>query len=91
MKYALLIYPKPGSHDLPADERAAMLREYQDLADEDFVLDRHPAGQGIAFASACSGHGFKFSPVIGEILADLAIDGRTAYPVDTFRLDRFAA
>jgi hypothetical protein len=38
MKYALLIYPKPGSHDLPADEREAVLREYQGLADEDFVL-----------------------------------------------------
>jgi sarcosine oxidase len=55
------------------------------------VIDRHPAAPGIAFASACSGHGFKFAPVIGEILADLATDGRTAWPIDRFRADRFDA
>jgi hypothetical protein len=38
MKYALLIYPKPGSHDLPDDERQAVLADYRALSDESFVL-----------------------------------------------------
>jgi sarcosine oxidase len=64
---------------------------YTDTPDEDFVLDVYPGAPGVAIASACSGHGFKFSPVVGEILADLALDGRTTWPVDPFGLDRFAA
>jgi sarcosine oxidase len=44
----------------------------------------------VAFASACSGHGFKFAPVIGEILADLVTDGSTSWPIEPFRADRFA-
>jgi sarcosine oxidase len=36
-----------------------------------------------------SGHGFKFCPVIGEILAELAIDGETRYDIGLFRVDRF--
>ncbi|HEY7132435.1 MAG TPA: N-methyl-L-tryptophan oxidase [Candidatus Limnocylindrales bacterium] len=63
---------------------------YTNTPDSQFVIDRHPAAPGIAFASACSGHGFKFAPVIGEILADLAVDGATSWPVDAFRWDRFA-
>ena len=38
--------------------------------DEDFVLDR--VGP-VVIGSACSGHGFKFGPLVGEILADLAM------------------
>ena len=39
--------------------------------------------------TAFSGHGFKFVPVIGEILADLTLDGRTDLPIDFLRLGRF--
>jgi sarcosine oxidase len=42
-----------------------------------------------AFASACSGHGYKFAPVIGEILADLVLEGATDWPIEPFRADRF--
>ncbi len=62
---------------------------YTNAPDEDFVIDRHPAGPGVAFASACSGHGFKFSPLIGQILADLATTGNTRWAIDPFRRDRF--
>jgi sarcosine oxidase len=41
-------------------------------------------------ASPCSGHGFKFAPVVGEILADLATEGETSHDISRFRLDRFA-
>jgi len=44
----------------------------------------------VAFASACSGHGFKFAPVIGEILAELALTGSTAHSIDQFRASRFS-
>ena len=56
--------------------------------DEDFVIDLHPEHHQIVIASACSGHGFKFAPVIGQMLADLALTGATPYPTDRFRLDR---
>jgi sarcosine oxidase len=41
-------------------------------------------------ASACSGHGYKFCSVVGEILADLATSGRTGHDLELFRLSRFA-
>lgn len=58
--------------------------------DEDFVIDRHPEFAQIVFASSCSGHGFKFGPVVGQMLADLAMRGETAYPTARFRHDREA-
>ena len=63
---------------------------YTNTPDETFVIDRHPAAPGVVYASACSGHGFKFAPVIGEILADLATTGATVWPIEAFRADRFA-
>jgi sarcosine oxidase len=62
---------------------------YTNTPDDRFVIDLHPAAAGVAVASACSGHGFKFAPVIGEILADLATDGHTDWPIEAFRSDRF--
>jgi len=64
---------------------------YTNTPDGDFLLDTHPAGPGVAFASACSGHGFKFAPVIGAALADLALTGRSTLPIDHFRAGRLAA
>jgi sarcosine oxidase len=45
----------------------------------------------VVVVSACSGHGFKFASALGEIAADLALDGATRHPIDFLRLDRFAA
>jgi sarcosine oxidase len=64
---------------------------YTNTPDEQFVIDRHPAAAGVAFASACSGHGYKFAPVIGEILADLVLDAPPQWPIDAFRASRFGA
>ena len=55
-----------------------------------FILDRHPDFNDIILATGFSGHGFKFAPVVGEILADLALDGRTEYPVGFLFAARFA-
>jgi sarcosine oxidase len=62
---------------------------YTMTPDGDFILDRLPACPQIVVASPCSGHGFKFAPLIGEILADLATAGATTHDISRFRLDRF--
>jgi sarcosine oxidase len=56
--------------------------------DENFVIDLHPDYPQVVIASTCSGHGFKFAPVIGQMLSDLALTGETDYPSAMFRLDR---
>jgi sarcosine oxidase len=58
--------------------------------DGDFILDRLPECPQIIVAAPCSGHGFKFAPVIAEILADLAVMGRTDYDISRFSLKRFS-
>ena len=59
--------------------------------DEHFILDRHPDCAEVAIAAGFSGHGFKFCSVVGEIMADLALEQSTRWPLDRFRLARFAA
>ncbi len=63
---------------------------YDMTPDEDFILDRHPGGPGVVIGSGFSGHGFKFGPVIGDLLSSLALDAVPAFPLDQFRLSRFA-
>lgn len=57
---------------------------------EEFILDRLPDDPRVIIASPCSGHGFKFAPAIGEILADMATD-EAASPPQAFQLSRFSA
>ncbi|HEV8638757.1 MAG TPA: N-methyl-L-tryptophan oxidase [Chloroflexota bacterium] len=58
--------------------------------DEHFTIDLYPGLPQVAVASPCSGHGFKFCSVVGEILADLAQRGETRHEIGLFRLGRFA-
>jgi sarcosine oxidase len=62
---------------------------YTMTPDGDFLIDRLPGAANVIVASPCSGHGFKFAPVIGEILADLATTGTTAHDIARFGLARF--
>jgi sarcosine oxidase len=62
---------------------------YTMTPDGDFVIDQMPGAPQLIVASPCSGHGFKFAPAIGEILADLATRGDTAHDISRFRLSRF--
>ena len=62
---------------------------YTMTPDGDFIIDRLPGAPDVVVASPCSGHGFKFAPVIGEIVADLATGGATAHDIARFRLGRF--
>jgi sarcosine oxidase len=74
-----------------APVRGAMVCLYTNTPDLHFVIDTDPAVEGVAFASACSGHGFKFAPAVGEVLADLALTGTTGTPIDFFRSSRLVA
>jgi sarcosine oxidase len=58
--------------------------------DEHFVLGRHPRHDGVVVAAGFSGHGFKFVPVVGEIIADLVEHGRSPLRPDLFAPDLFA-
>ena len=61
---------------------------YTVTPDEHFVIDFHPDSERVAVASPCSGHGFKHSAAIGETLAQMALDGKSAYDISAFNLSR---
>ena len=56
-------------------------------ADEDFIIDK--LNENTIIGAGFSGHGFKFAPLIGKILADLVLKGSTEHDIDCFKLDRF--
>ena len=63
---------------------------FTNTPDEHFILDHHPDHPQVVIASPCSGHGYKFCSVIGEIIADLATgDGGTRHDIGFLRLGRF--
>lgn len=57
---------------------------YSNTPDQHFVVARHPHYANVTVAYGFSGHGFKFVPVVGEILADVSIEGATAHPISLF-------
>lgn len=59
--------------------------------DGHFLVGLHPDHDGVTIAAGFSGHGFKFAPVIGEAVADLALHGRTDQPVRFLSPTRFMA
>jgi sarcosine oxidase len=59
--------------------------------DRDFIIDRHPEHSQVIFACGFSGRGYKFAPVVGEILADLAILNATRHDIEFLSASRFAA
>lgn len=61
---------------------------YTTLPDEHFLIDRHPQHPAVLIISPCSGHGYKFCPVIGEIAADLVTRNETRHPIALFNLQR---
>ncbi|QOS79161.1 N-methyl-L-tryptophan oxidase [Paenibacillus sp. JNUCC31] len=62
---------------------------YTMTPDEDFIIDTHPDYSNVAIASGFSGHGFKFSSVVGQILSELIISGETEHNISPFSLNRF--
>ncbi|MBU88672.1 MAG: N-methyl-L-tryptophan oxidase [SAR202 cluster bacterium] len=62
---------------------------FTNTSDEHFILDRVPGYGNVFLAAGFSGHGFKFSSVVGEIMADLVTYGKTKHDINMFRVDRF--
>ena len=63
---------------------------YTMTPDQHFVVGFHPRHPNVSIAAGFSGHGFKFTSVMGEILADISIDGQTSHGIDFFSPSRFA-
>jgi sarcosine oxidase len=63
---------------------------YAMTADGHFVVDRHPAHSNVVLMGGFSGHGFKFASVMGEVGADLALEGATRYDIAFLSVNRFA-
>jgi sarcosine oxidase len=61
---------------------------YTNTPDEHFIVDRHPAHPQVTVVSACSGHGFKFAPAIGELAADLVMEQSPRFDLAPFALAR---
>jgi len=64
--------------------------KYTMTPDHHFVIGPHPDYPNVVVGSPCSGHGYKFASVVGEILADLATSGATRHPIDLFSPLRFS-
>ncbi|MHB2167911.1 N-methyl-L-tryptophan oxidase [Alsobacter sp. R-9] len=77
--------------DLDGDCLALRVCFYTFTSDEHFVIDTLPGHPQVVVASPCSGHGYKFASVMGEILADLATGRQPAFDLSSFALARFAA
>jgi sarcosine oxidase len=76
---------------LAGEPQGAKTCMYSNTPDRHFVIGVHPHHPQVALAAGFSGHGFKFAPVVGEILADLVTNGSTPHPVALFDPNRFAA
>jgi sarcosine oxidase len=61
---------------------------FTNTPDEHFILDRHPDAPEVWLVSACSGHGFKFTSVMGEIAADMVVHSGTEHDISLHRLAR---
>ncbi|MGE7903142.1 N-methyl-L-tryptophan oxidase [Peribacillus sp. NPDC094092] len=76
---------------MPSDQKLKYGKTciYTMTPDEHFIVDKHPYYPHIAIAAGFSGHGFKFSSVIGEILSDLIISGTSKEDISLFSINRF--
>ena len=70
--------------------RQAKVCLYTNTPDAHFIVDRLADHPNVVVASACSGHGFKFASVVGEILAELVLDGETHHPIGFLSATRLA-
>lgn len=86
VKYCLNKY-LPGIFDGVLSTKICL---YANSPDENFIIDKLPGYEEcVSIACGFSGHGFKFASVVGEILADLAIEGKTGHPIGFLNANRF--
>ena len=76
----------PGLSDVCSEAVSCL---YTTTPDSNFMIDFHPENNRIVVASPCSGHGFKHSAAIGEVLSDLVIDGKSKIDISSFSMKRF--
>lgn len=76
--------------DANGELRSTAVCMYTNAPDEHFVLDYHPEYPQVVVASPCSGHGFKFSPAIGEMIAGMIGGERPRFNLDLFNIARFS-
>ncbi|MEM7298083.1 MAG: FAD-dependent oxidoreductase, partial [Bacteroidota bacterium] len=62
---------------------------YTNSPDDHFILDFHPESEDVVMAAGFSGHGFKFASIVGEILSDLAMEGKTSQLIEFLSAHRF--
>jgi sarcosine oxidase len=77
---------------LPGLSKRSVLEKvclYTNTPDEDFIVDRLPDDPRVIYISGCSGHGFKFTVLLGRIGAWMATDHRIPYDLSRFHADRF--
>lgn len=87
LRYCLEKY-LPGAFDSVLHTKICL---YSNSPDENFIIDRLPGYEEyVSIACGFSGHGFKFVSVVGEILADLAMNGKTNLPIEFLNAQRFA-
>ena len=87
VKYCLDKY-LPGVFDAVLSTKICL---YANSPDENFIIDKLPGyEENVSIACGFSGHGFKFASVVGEILADLATEGKTGIPIKFLNATRFA-
>jgi glycine/D-amino acid oxidase-like deaminating enzyme len=70
------------------ERRRAQVCLYTNSQDRHFIIDREGP---VTYASACSGHGFKFASAVGEILADLVTAGRSSLDIGFLSSERLAS
>jgi sarcosine oxidase len=73
------------------DVRKASVCMFTNTPDEHFIIDRLPHDPRVFVVSPCSGHGFKFCSVVGEIVADLVLDQATTHDISLFALSRLSS
>ena len=83
-------YIAPRLPDVSSECLRSEVCLYTVTPDARFVVDCVPGNSNILLASACSGHGFKHSAALGEVLAQLALGEKPVIDLRPFRLSRFA-
>jgi len=77
----------PGVANAPVRETRICL--YTMTPDEHFIVDTHPVHSHVAIGAGFSGHGFKFSTIIGKMLTDIVLNGETPHNDILFKINRF--
>lgn len=87
----IVAYAERRFPHLDPDPAKVLTCLYTNTPDYHFVIDRHPEIPQIVIGTGFSGHGFKFGPVSGELLADLASGIEPTLDLDLFRIARFSS